>query len=73
MFGTEVSKLEPMGQIWPTICLVSKVVLNHSLPIYVLSMSFFALQKQNCNEGHIAPKKPYSPDLEELFSLSGFY
>lgn len=42
-FRTEVSELEPMSQIWPTICFVNKVLLNNSPLIYVLSISFFSL------------------------------
>lgn len=43
----EVTKLEPMGKIWLTICSVNKVLLNNTSLMYVLSVSSFALQKQN--------------------------
>lgn len=39
----EVTKLEPMGKIWLTICSVNKVLLNNTSLMYVLSVSSFAL------------------------------
>ena len=72
----QVSELEPMDQIWSTICFVNKVLVNHHSLIYVLSMSLYRSRVERMQWRPYSPKSQTNslttPDLKEAFAFSKF-